>query len=61
MEKLEFIASIPNIQSAINISGDQSVRLKFDVPASELPNILKLIAFYNNKAFKVTIGNIGEN
>jgi hypothetical protein len=55
MEKIEFIASIPPIQSAVSVSGEQSARIKLDVPSSELPEVLKLMAFYSGKAFRVTI------
>ena len=55
MDKIEFIASIPPIQSAVSVSGEQSARIKLDVPASELPDVLKMIAFYSGKAFRVTI------
>ena len=44
VEKLaEFSASIPQIQSAFNIGGDRSARLKLDVDASEVAEVVKLI------------------
>ena len=55
IDKIEFIASIPNIASALTIGGDQSARLKLDVAQTELPAILKLISFYAERPFKVTV------
>lgn len=40
----EFYASIPDIQSAINIGGDQAARIKLDVPATEIAELVKLVA-----------------
>ena len=55
MEKIEFIASLPDILSAINIAGqDGNSRIKLDIPASEIKAVMKLIAM-KGQAFKVTI------
>ena len=55
MEKIEFIASLPDILSAINIAGqDGNSRIKLDIPASEIEAVMKLIAM-KGQAFKVTI------
>jgi len=55
MEKIEFIASLPDILSAINIAGqDGNSRIKLDIPASEIKPVMKLIAM-KGQAFKVTI------
>jgi hypothetical protein len=55
MNKIEFIASLPDILSAINIAGqDGNSRIKLDIPASEIESIIKLIAM-KGQAFKVTI------
>jgi len=55
MEKIEFIASLPDILSAINIAGqDGNSRIKLDIPASEIEEIIKLISM-KGQAFKVTI------
>ncbi len=54
-EKIQFIASIPPIQSAVNIGGDQAARIKLDIPSSELPEVLKMVGFYSGKSFKVTV------
>ena len=55
MEKIEFIASLPDILSAISIAGvDGNSRIKLDIPASEIKAVMKLIAM-KGQAFKVTI------
>ena len=55
MEKIEFIGSLPDILSAINIAGqDGNSRIKLDIPASEIKAVMKLIAM-KGQAFKVTI------
>jgi len=55
MEKIEFIASLPDILSAINIAGvDGNCRIKLDIPASDIEAIMKLISM-KGQAFKVTI------
>ena len=55
MEKIEFIASLPDILSAISIAGvDGNIRIKLDIPASEIEAVMKLIAM-KGQAFKVTI------
>ena len=58
--KIEFIASLPDILSAINIAGqDGNSRLKLDIPASEIEAVIKMIGL-KGKAFKVTIEEIEE-
>ena len=55
MEKIEFIASIAPLLSAIQLDGlDGNSRIKLDIPASEIEAILKLISM-KGQAFKVTI------
>jgi hypothetical protein len=55
MKKIEFIASLPPIQSAINIDGQgNGARIKLDIPASELNRIIELQG-YIGQSFKVTI------
>ena len=57
MEKIEFVASLPNI-FAIAIGGqDKNSRIKLDVPASELAAVVKLLAL-DAEIFKVTITKI---
>ena len=56
MEKIEFMASLPPIQSAVKIDGqDGGARIQLDVPASELPEVIKIPAYCAGKTFKVII------
>lgn len=55
--KLEFIASLPDIQSAITISGEGATRVKFDIPESEIANAVKLVLL-KGQAFRVGIETI---
>jgi len=53
--KITFTASLPPIQSAINLDGQgDGARIKLDVPRSDVEAILKLQGL-SNKTFKVTI------
>jgi len=55
MKKIKFIASLPPIQSAINIDGQgNGARIKLDIPASELNRVIELQS-YIGESFKVTI------
>jgi len=55
MEKIEFIASLSQIMSAIQLDGmDGNSRVKLDIPASEIKAVMKLIAM-KGQVFKVTI------
>ena len=61
MEKITFIASLPPIQSAINIDGQgNGARIKLDIPASELVRVIELQG-YIGMSFKVTIEEISES
>ena len=54
-EKIQFIASLPPIQSAIQVSGlGDGARVKLDVPQTEMSAILRLQTL-SNMSFKVTI------
>ncbi len=53
-ERIVFVASIPDIQSAISLSGEGSSRVKIDVSESEVAEVVKLLA-YRGQSFKVTI------
>ena len=57
--KIEFIASLPDIQSAISIGGDGATRVKLDIPESELAEAVKLVML-KGKAFKVKIETIKQ-
>lgn len=55
MEPIQLYATVPQIQSAIKVGGDGSCRLQFDVSASEMPELLKLIAYGREKLLRLTI------
>ena len=58
MEKFCFLSSLPDIQSAINISGaGNGARIKIDIPETEIAEVIKL-ALLRGKAFKVTIEEV---
>lgn len=60
MAKLEFIASLPPIQSAMSVSGNRNgMRIKLDVSEKEVPNTIKLMLFAE-KSFKVTIEDLPD-
>lgn len=53
-DKISFIASLPPIQSAIQLNGLDGARIKLDVPENEMPEVMKLVLL-KSKAFRVTI------
>ncbi len=58
MEKIEFVASLPDILSAINIAGqDGNSRIKLDIPASDIGAVVKLTGL-KGQSFKVTIEEV---
>ena len=57
--KVEFIASLADVQSAIQIGGDGATRVKFDIPASELAEAVKLVLL-KGQAFKIQIETIKQ-
>ena len=60
MEKIVFIASLPDILSAINIAGqDGNSRIKLDIPASDIESVIKLITM-KGQSFRVTIEETEE-
>lgn len=54
LPKIQMVASVPPIQSAIKISGEGSARISIDVPESELAQVTKLF-LYSGQTFKLTI------
>ena len=56
MEKIEFVASLPPIQSALNIGGAEgdSSRIKLDIPGTEMAAVVRLLLL-RGQSFKVTI------
>jgi len=60
-ERIEFIASMPDILSAINVSGvNGNSRIKLDIPESELASVVRMIGL-KGQSFKVTIEEIKNN
>lgn len=55
--KIQFIASLPDILTAITISGEGATRVKFDIPESEIANAVKLVML-KGQAFLVSIETI---
>jgi len=52
---IEFEASLPDIQSAITLSGSgNGARIKLDVPENEFVEVVKL-TLLRGKSFRVTI------
>lgn len=51
----QFVAIIPPLQGAIKHSGEGDSRILLEAPASELAEVMKLIAFGRDKALKVRI------
>lgn len=59
--KIEFIASLPAIQSAVSVSGNgDGARVKLDVPGTDIPEAIKLL-LYTNKVFNVTISEVEDS
>jgi len=58
--KIEFIASLPPIQSAIQLDGLEGARIKLDVPENNMMAVLKLTVL-KGKTFKVTISEPQDN
>ena len=55
MDKITMIASLPPIQSAVNLDGQEgNARIKIEVPQSELPQVIRLM-LYRGQAFRLTI------
>lgn len=43
MQPIQFLAVVPDIQSAITIAGDGAARIKLDTAASELPQVVMML------------------
>ena len=50
-----FVAVIPSIQGAFKVSGEGDGRLVLECPESELPEIIKLMAFGREKPLRITV------
>ena len=57
MEKIEFVASLSDVQSAITISGEGAIRVKFDIPENQIAQAIKLVLL-KDKAFTVSIQEV---
>lgn len=58
--KIEFMANLPPIQSAINIDGQgDGARIKLDIPASEMEQVIELQKL-TRKSFKVIIEEMSD-
>ena len=57
--RIQFTASLPDIQSAISIGGDGSTRVKIDIPESELSEAVKLVML-KGQAFQINIETIKQ-
>lgn len=55
MEPITFHASIPAIQSAISIGGDRSSRVKLDIPATDVAEVVRLAGFATEKLLRITV------
>lgn len=54
-ELIEFVASLPPIQSAMKVSGNRTgMRIQLDVAESEVPNAIRLMLLAE-QSFKVKI------
>lgn len=51
---IQFLAIVPDIKSAIQVSGEGDARIKLDTSTTELPEVLKLV-MYTGQLLKVTI------
>lgn len=56
IDKITFLATIPDLQSAITISGaeGEGARVKIDIPDHEMPSVLRLMLL-RGQVLKVTI------
>jgi hypothetical protein len=57
VEKIQFVATLPPIQSAVKIGGGEGegARIQLDVPGTEIAAITTLSAFCRGKVFQVTV------
>ena len=56
VKKVSFLAALPPIQSAMNVSGqkDGPTRIKLDVPTEELPTVIKML-LWREELVRVTV------
>jgi hypothetical protein len=51
---VSFLASFPNIQTAIRVAGDGGARILLDIPEDELPAIARLLLM-RGQVLRVTV------
>jgi hypothetical protein len=49
-----FLASFPNIQTAIRVAGDGGARILLDIPEDELPSIARLLLM-RGQVLRITV------
>lgn len=54
VDRITFIASLPPIGSAISVHGEGGMRIKLDIPESELAGALRLLTLRGH-SFQVTM------
>ncbi len=59
-ERIVFVGTIPSIQSAIQISGDGSGRIKIDTPQSELSEVIRLLLLKDRALRFVVVEEKGQ-
>ncbi len=57
--KIQFMASLACLQSAITIGNDGATRVRLDIPESEIAEAVKLVLL-KGKAFRVTLEPVSE-
>jgi hypothetical protein len=59
-EKIEFLAYLPPIQSAIKVSGEgDSMRIQFEIPVRTSPDAFR-IALFTGKRLKITVEEVTD-
>lgn len=53
-EPITFLASFPNIQTAIRVAGDGGARILLDIPEDEMPAIVRLMLM-RGQVIRVTV------
>ena len=51
----QFKAVVPDIQGALKVSGEGSGRLTLDMDETQLPEVLKAVAFSKGKLLTITV------
>lgn len=59
MTQISFIASLKDSGKPISFDNDQSAEIKLITPASEIPEVIKLVTLCK-KIFRVTIEEVKE-